>query len=93
MKASQLTLAVLLTAAFGSAAHAANVEGDSSNLTLIKPKISDTIPFGEGAAGDLCKKAFPPTAGTQTQVFGCFRPQSLLILPKYPLNPPRIPHT
>jgi len=51
MKASQLTLAVLLTAAFGSAAHAANVEGDSSNLTLIKPKISDTIPFGEGAAG------------------------------------------
>ncbi len=24
--------------------------------------------------GDLCKKALPPTAGTQTQVFGCFRP-------------------
>ena len=51
MKASQLTLAVLLTAAFGSAAHAANVEGDSSNLTLIKPKTSDSLPFGEGAAG------------------------------------------
>ena len=23
---------------------------------------------------DLCKKAFPPTTETQTQVFGCFRP-------------------
>ena len=41
--------------------------------------------------GDLCKKALPSTAETQTQVFGCFRPKSLLILPKYPLNPPRIP--
>ena len=51
MKASQLTLAVLLTAAFGSAAHAANVEGGSSNPNLIKPKISDTIPFGWGSAG------------------------------------------
>ena len=51
MKASQLTLAVLLTAAFGSAAHAANVEGGSSNPTLIKPKTSDSIPFGWGAAG------------------------------------------
>lgn len=51
MKASQLTLAVLLTAAFGSAAHAANVEGGSSNTNLIKPKISDPLPFGEGAAG------------------------------------------
>lgn len=51
MKASQLTLAVLLTAAFGSAAHAANVEGGSSNPTLIKPKTSDPLPFGEGAAG------------------------------------------
>ena len=38
------------------------------------------------------QKALPPTAETQTQVFGCFRLQSLLILPKYPLNPPRIPH-
>ena len=39
------------------------------------------------------QKALPPTAETQTQVFGRFRlPQSLLILPKYPLNPPRIPH-
>ncbi|MBG9132184.1 IS110 family transposase, partial [Neisseria meningitidis] len=27
----------------------------------------------------------------QTQVFGCFRPKYRLILPKYPLNPPRIP--
>ena len=51
MKASQLTLAVLLTAAFGSAAHAANVEGGSSNPNLIKPKTSDLIPFGSGAAG------------------------------------------
>ena len=33
---------------------------------------------------DLCKKALPSTAETQTQVFGCFRPKSLLILPKYP---------
>ncbi len=32
-----------------------------------------------------------PTAETQTQVFGCFRPKYLLILPKHPLNPPRIP--
>ena len=40
---------------------------------------------------DLCKKALPPTAETQTQVFGCFRPKSILILPKCPLNPPRIP--
>ncbi|HGH6894375.1 TPA: polymorphic toxin-type HINT domain-containing protein [Neisseria meningitidis] len=32
-----------------------------------------------------------PTAETQTQVFSCFRPKYLLILPKYPLNPPRIP--
>lgn len=51
MKASQLTLAVLLTAAFGSAAHAANVEGGSSNLNLIEPKTSDPLPFGAGAAG------------------------------------------
>ena len=51
MNASQLPLAVLLTAAFGSAAHAANVEGGSSNPTLIKPKTSDPLPFGEGAAG------------------------------------------
>ncbi|MCL5728838.1 CoA-binding protein, partial [Neisseria meningitidis] len=32
-----------------------------------------------------------PTAETQTQVFSCFRPKYRLILPKYPLNPPRIP--
>ena len=51
MKASQLTLAVLLTAAFGSAAHAANVEGGSSNPNLIEPKTSDSLPFGAGAAG------------------------------------------
>ena len=44
MKASQLTLAVLLTAAFGSAAHAANVEGGSSNPNLIEPKTSDSLP-------------------------------------------------
>ena len=40
---------------------------------------------------DLCKISFPPTTETQKQVFGCFLPQSLLILPKYPLNPPRTP--
>ncbi|HGT4375250.1 TPA: DUF2247 family protein, partial [Neisseria meningitidis] len=32
-----------------------------------------------------------PTAETQTQVFGCFRPKYLLILPQYPLNLPWIP--
>ncbi|WP_019742661.1 transposase, partial [Neisseria meningitidis] len=32
-----------------------------------------------------------PTAETQTQVFSYFRPKYLLILPQYPLNPPRIP--
>ena len=38
------------------------------------------------------QKAFPPTAETQKQVFGCFRlPQYLLILPKYPLNSPLLP--
>ena len=51
MKVSQLTLAFLLTAAFGSAAHAANVEGGSSNPNLIKPKTSDSLPFGAGMAG------------------------------------------
>ncbi|WP_257618330.1 hypothetical protein, partial [Neisseria meningitidis] len=40
---------------------------------------------------DLCKFLSLPTADTQTQVFGCFRPKYRLILPKYPLNPPRIP--
>ena len=43
---------------------------------------------------DLCKVplfTFSLTVETQTQVFGCFRHKSLLILPKYPLNPPRIP--
>ena len=50
MKASQLTLAVLLTAAFGSA-YSANVDGGSSNPTLIEPKTSDSLPFGSGAAG------------------------------------------
>ena len=42
-------------------------------------------------AETFAKFLFPPTAETQTQVFGCFRPKSLLILPKYPLNPPLIP--
>ncbi|MBG9108371.1 hypothetical protein GWC81_09020 [Neisseria meningitidis] len=32
-----------------------------------------------------------PTTETPTQVFGCFRTKYLLILPKYPLNPPRTP--
>ena len=39
----------------------------------------------------FAKKSFSPTAETQTQVFGCFLLQSLLILPKCPLNPPWIP--
>ena len=50
MKASQLTLAVLLTATFSSA-YAVNVEGGSSKLNLIEPKTSDSLPFGSGAAG------------------------------------------
>ena len=37
----------------------------------------------------LQNSPFHPTAGTQTQVFGCFRPKLLLILLKYSLNPPR----
>ncbi|EFH23461.1 hypothetical protein NEIPOLOT_00749 [Neisseria polysaccharea ATCC 43768] len=41
--------------------------------------------------GDLCKIPFPPTTETPTQVFGCFRFKYPLILPQYPLNPPRIP--
>jgi len=40
---------------------------------------------------DLCKKALPSTAETQTQIFGCFRPKYLLILPKSPINSPWIP--
>ena len=55
------------------------------------PEISLRENEQELANRDLCKKALPPTAETQTQVFGCFRPQYLLILPKYPLNPPQIP--
>ena len=51
MKASQLTLAVLLTAAFGSA-YAVKVEGgDSSEGQLIQAAESDPLPFGAGAAG------------------------------------------
>ena len=40
----------------------------------------------------FAKKPFPRQPKPQTQVFGCFRPKSLLILPKSPLNPPRTPH-
>ena len=51
MKASQLTLAVLLTAAFGSA-YAVEVRGgDSSQKQLIQAAESDPLPFGAGAAG------------------------------------------
>ena len=38
------------------------------------------------------QKALLPTTETPTQFFVYFRPQSLLILPKYPLNPPQIPN-
>lgn len=50
MKASQLALAVLLTAAFGSA-YAVEIEGKSTNNNLIRPQASDSLPFGAGAAG------------------------------------------
>ena len=40
----------------------------------------------------FAKFLFPPTTETPIQVFGCFRFKYPLILPKYPLNPPRIPH-
>lgn len=50
MKASQLTLAILLTAAFGSA-YAVEVQGDSSNTKAIKAGSSSLIPFGAGRAG------------------------------------------
>ncbi|HHO0265948.1 TPA: hypothetical protein ACRR6O_001756 [Neisseria gonorrhoeae] len=50
MKASQLTLAVLLAAAFGSA-YAVEVKGgDSSKGQLIQAAESDFLPFGSGAA-------------------------------------------
>lgn len=50
MKASQLTLAVLLAAAFGSA-YAVEVKGgDSSKGQLIQAAESDFLPFGLGAA-------------------------------------------
>ena len=42
-------------------------------------------------ARDLCKKAFPPTTETQTQVFGCFSPPIPPDFTQNPLNPPRIP--
>ena len=50
MKASQLTLAVLLAAAFGSA-YAVEVQGGSSNTKAIKVGSSSLIPFGAGRAG------------------------------------------
>ncbi len=51
MKASQLTLAVLLAAAFGSA-YAVEVKGgDSSKGQLIQAAESDFLPFGSGTAG------------------------------------------
>ena len=50
MKASQLTLAILLTAAFGSA-YAVEVQGGSSNTKAIKVGSSSLIPFGAGRAG------------------------------------------
>ncbi len=43
-----------------------------------------------GQAETFAKFLSLPTAETQTQVFVYFRPKYLLILPKYPLNPPRI---
>ena len=45
---------------------------------------------------DLCKIPFPPTTETPNTGFRLFSavsaPNHSLILPKYPLNPPRIPH-
>ena len=37
------------------------------------------------------QNSFPPTAETQTKIFGCFYFKYPLILLKYPLNPPWIP--
>ena len=37
------------------------------------------------------QNSFSPTAETQTKIFGCFCFKDPLILPKYPLNPPRTP--
>ena len=56
MKASQLTLAVLLTAAFGSA-YAVEVQGGSSNTKAIKVGSSSLIPFGAGRAGIAIRNA------------------------------------
>ena len=38
--------------------------------------------------GDLCKKALPSTAETQTQVFGCFWLFSPQITPNFTQMPP-----
>ena len=51
MKTSQLTLAVLLTAAFSSAYSVEVKGGDSSKGQLIQAAESDSLPFGAGAAG------------------------------------------
>ena len=40
----------------------------------------------------FAKKPFPPSSRNPNTGFRLFPPQSLLILPKYPLNPPRTPH-
>ena len=75
-----------------------NIDGselkvDFDNEKLIYPAglIADRDITKNFTKRDLCKISFPPTTETQKQVFGCFLPQSLLILPKYPLNPPWIP--
>jgi len=55
-------------------------------------------PTGQVALGDskqietFAKKPFPPDNRNPKTGFRLFPPQSLLILPQYPLNPPRTPH-
>ena len=59
-------------------------------LDGVRSRFSDDFGFGFQTtsmltARDLCKKALPPTAETQTQVFVYFRPQ---IPPDFTQIPP-----
>lgn len=50
MSAKKTVLAALLLGSFG-VAMAAGIEGDSSNVNLVEPGLSDLIPFGGGKPG------------------------------------------
>ena len=52
-----------------------------------------TIPLRYAMVVRPLQKSPPPDNRNPNTGFRLFPPQSLLILPKHPLNPPRIPHT